>query len=52
VKWEKIDEYFSDLTVATVGEDLVLTYANMALKTQVEKLLLSHQTKNQALIVN
>ncbi|TKI70190.1 hypothetical protein FC756_08300 [Lysinibacillus mangiferihumi] len=45
VKWEKIDEYFSDLTVATAGEDLVLTYANMALKTQVEKLLLSHQNK-------
>ncbi|MFJ7950790.1 aconitate hydratase [Lysinibacillus sp. NPDC096418] len=45
VKWEKKDEYFSDLTVATAGEDLVLTYANMALKTQVEKLLISHQNK-------
>ncbi|MEY9979667.1 aconitate hydratase [Lysinibacillus sp. RC79] len=43
VKWEKSNEYFSDLTVATAGEDLVLTYANQALKTQVEKLLLSHQ---------
>gem|GEM_PF-5810291 len=31
------------MTVATAGEDLVLTYANQALKTQVEKLLLSHQ---------
>jgi hypothetical protein len=39
VRWEKTDEYFSDLFVATAGEDLVLTYANMALKTQVEKLL-------------
>jgi len=45
VRWEKNDENFSDLIVATAGEDLVLTYANMALKTQVEKLLLSHQNK-------
>lgn len=43
VKWEKTCEYFSDLTVATAGEDQVFTYANMALKTQVEELLLSHQ---------
>ncbi|WP_185903595.1 aconitate hydratase [Lysinibacillus sphaericus] len=42
VKWEKKDEYFSDLIVATAGEDQVFTYANMALKTQVEKLFLSH----------
>ena len=49
VKWIKTDDYFSDLVVATAGEDLVLTYANMALKTQVEKLLLSHQNKDQAL---
>ena len=45
VLWEKKDEYFSDLTVATAGEDLVLTYANMALKTQVEKLLNQHLNK-------
>ncbi|MFT9816278.1 hypothetical protein [Lysinibacillus sp. NPDC056185] len=37
------------LVVATAGEDTVLTYANQALKTQVEKLLLSHQNKDQAL---
>lgn len=49
VKWIKTDDYFSDLVVATAGEDLVLMYANMALKTQVEKLLLSHQNKDQAL---
>ncbi|UPW81894.1 aconitate hydratase [Lysinibacillus sp. Ag94] len=42
VKWVKVDEYFSDLIIATAGEDQVFTYANMALKTQVEKLLLSH----------
>ena len=40
VKWERIDEYFSDLTITTPGEDQVFRYANMAVKTQVEKLLL------------
>ncbi|QTB25189.1 aconitate hydratase [Lysinibacillus sphaericus] len=48
-KVEKIDEYFSDVQVATAGDDVVLRYANTALKTQVEKLLISHQNKNQAL---
>lgn len=45
VRWEKTDEYFSDLIVATAGEDQVFTYANMALKTQVEKLLNQHLNK-------
>lgn len=49
VKWEKNSEYFSDLTVTTAGEDLVLTYANQALKTQVEKLLISHLRNEQVL---
>ncbi|WP_186321144.1 aconitate hydratase [Lysinibacillus fusiformis] len=49
VKVEKIDEYFSDVHIATAGNDVILRYANMALKTQVEKLLISHQNKNQAL---
>lgn len=49
VKVEKIDEYFSDVHIATAGNDVVLRYANMALKTQVEKLLNSHQNKDQAL---
>ncbi|MGE6601534.1 aconitate hydratase [Lysinibacillus fusiformis] len=40
VKIEKIDEYFSDVHIATTGNDVVLRYANMALKTQVEKLLI------------
>gem|GEM_PF-6617088 len=44
MRWVKTDEYFSDL-IATAGEDFVLTYANMAMKTQVEKLLLSHLNK-------
>jgi len=45
VKWEKIDEYFSDVHVATAGNDVVLRYANQAIETQVENLLLSHQNK-------
>ncbi|WP_185903586.1 aconitate hydratase [Lysinibacillus sphaericus] len=49
MKWVKVDEYFSDLIIATAGEDQVFTYANMALKTQVEKLLISHQNKDQEL---
>ncbi|MEQ6855586.1 aconitate hydratase [Lysinibacillus capsici] len=47
VKWTKDDEHFSDLTVTTPGEDLVLTYANQALKTQVERLLLSLQSNEK-----
>lgn len=42
VKWEKIDEYFTDIQVATPGNDVVLRYANQAMKTQVEKLLIQH----------
>ena len=49
VKWVKVDEYFSDLIIATAGEDQVFTYANMVLKTQVENLLLSHKNKSQEL---
>lgn len=49
VEWVKKDEYFSDLIVATAGEDQVFTYANMALKTQVEKLLISHLNNEQVL---
>lgn len=43
VKWEKIDEYFTDVHIATAGNDVVLRYANQAMKTQVEKLLISRQ---------
>ncbi|MEB2280065.1 aconitate hydratase [Lysinibacillus xylanilyticus] len=45
VKWEEIDEYFSDVHIATSGNDVVLRYANMALKTQVENLLISQRNK-------
>jgi len=45
VKWEKVSEYFSDLTITTAGNDEVMRYANQALKTQVEELLISHQNK-------
>ncbi|MET4560740.1 hypothetical protein ABIA69_001884 [Lysinibacillus parviboronicapiens] len=45
VKWEKVSEYFSDLTVTSTGNDDVFRYANQALKTQVEELLISKQNK-------
>ena len=49
VKVEKIDEYFSDVHIATAGNDVVLRYANMALKTKVEQLLINHINNNQVL---
>ena len=42
VGWQLVDEYFSDVQVATEGNDVVLRYANQALKSQVEKLLMHH----------
>lgn len=40
VRWVKLDEYFSDVILATSGEDVPLRYANQALKTEVEQLLI------------
>ena len=40
VGWNRIDAYFSDVRIATAGEDEVLRYANQALKTEVEQLLM------------
>lgn len=42
IEWTHGDEYFSDVQIATAGNDVVLRYANQALKTQVEKLLINH----------
>jgi len=39
VGWTKVDEYFSDVKIATSGNDVDLRYANQALKSKVEKLL-------------
>ena len=39
VGWRRIDAYFSDVHIATAGEDEILRYANQALKTEVEQLL-------------
>uniref|UniRef100_UPI0020BF6F51 aconitate hydratase n=1 Tax=Lysinibacillus sp. D4B2_S17 TaxID=2941225 RepID=UPI0020BF6F51 len=50
VGWHRVDEYFSDLQVATAGNDVVLRYANQALKTQVEKLLINHIRNNQQVL--
>ncbi|MGE7987966.1 hypothetical protein [Lysinibacillus fusiformis] len=40
----------SDVHIATAGNDVVLRYANMALKTQVEKLLIIYQNKPSCFI--
>ena len=45
VEWQQIDEYFSDVRIATAGEDVVLRYAKQALKTQVEMLLINQLNK-------
>lgn len=42
VGWTKVDEYFSDVKIATSGNDVDLRYANQALKTKVEHLLNNH----------
>ncbi len=42
IGWTNVDEYFSDVQIATAGNDVMLRYANQALKTQVEKLLINH----------
>ena len=49
VGWAPVDEYFSDVQIATAGNDVVLRYANQALKTKVEQLINSYINKNQAL---
>ncbi|WKT74950.1 aconitate hydratase [Lysinibacillus fusiformis] len=40
VGWYRINAYFSDVRIATAGEDEMLRYANQALKTEVEQLLI------------
>lgn len=40
IEWHRIDAYFSDVRIATAGEDEMLRYANQALKTEVEQLLI------------
>lgn len=44
VGWTTVDEYFSDVQIATAGNDVVLRYANQALKTQVEQLISKYLT--------
>lgn len=47
VGWQSVDEYFSDVQVATSGDDVVLRYANQALKSHVEKLLINRITNDK-----
>lgn len=39
VTYRRVDQYFSEVIVATAGEDATLLYANNVLKKDVEKLL-------------
>lgn len=41
IGWTNVDEYFSDVQIATAGNDVVLRYAKQALRTKVEELLIS-----------
>ncbi|MGN4125963.1 aconitate hydratase [Lysinibacillus sphaericus] len=42
VKWERVSEYFSDVTVTSSGNDEVFRCAKQALKTQVEEIIMEH----------
>lgn len=46
VEWSRIDAYFSDVRIATAGEDELLRYANQALKTEVEQLIIQRIVAN------
>lgn len=46
VEWSRIDAYFSDVRIATAGEDELLRYANQALKTEVEQLIIQRIVTN------
>lgn len=50
VGWTPVDEYFSDVQIATAGEDVILRYANQALKTKVEQLIISYINKKQQVL--
>ncbi|MCM0625575.1 aconitate hydratase [Lysinibacillus sp. OL1_EC] len=42
VRWVKISEHFSEVTIKTAGEDEVHQYANQALKTHTEELIFTY----------
>lgn len=44
----KVDAYFCDIRFATMGEDVMIRYANQALKMAVEELLFK-KLKNESL---
>lgn len=39
IRWRKKDKFFSEVLIATGGEDIVLDYANQAIKAEVEEFL-------------
>lgn len=40
IRWQRMDDYFSKVFIATSGEDAVLTYANQAVKMHVEEVIM------------
>lgn len=40
MKSVSVDEYYSDVTIKTAGEDEILRFAKQALKAQVEEILI------------
>lgn len=39
IRWQRMDTYFSKVSVTTQGEDAVFTYANQAVKMHVEEII-------------
>lgn len=48
IQWKRIDNYFSEVSVTTPGEDAVFTYANQAVKTHVEEMIMKTYKTIQA----
>lgn len=42
VNYQRLDDYFCEITISTSGNDATLLYANEVLKQDVEKLLFHH----------
>lgn len=46
IRWRKIDEYFSEVFIATSSEVITLQYKNQAIKVEVEQFLQSVVWRN------
>lgn len=48
IQWKRVDHYFSEVSVTTLGEDAVFTYANQAVKMHVEEIILNTYNATQS----